>query len=182
MKVETTPLDGLLVIEPRVHRDERGFFAETWQSERYRAAGIEGHFVQDNHSRSQQGILRGLHFQLERPQGKLVCCASGRIFDVAVDVRKSSTTFGRWYGLELSDQNHKQLWVPPGFAHGFYVLSEVADVHYKCTEYYDRESERALLWSDTTLAIDWPLCEGVATILSEKDRVACTFADLECFP
>ena len=115
MKVENTPLEGLLVVQPAVHRDERGFFAETWQSERYEAAGIKGPFVQDNHSRSQRGILRGLHFQLERPQGKLVRCASGCIFDVAVDVRRSSATFGGWFGLELSDQNHRQLWVPPGF-------------------------------------------------------------------
>ncbi len=181
MKVHTTPIDGLLLIEPKVFGDERGFFCETWQAERYREAGVEGTFVQDNHSRSSQGVLRGLHYQIRQPQGKLVRVTHGEVFDVAVDMRRSSATFGQWYGVVLSGENHRQFWVPPGFAHGFYVMSESADFHYKCTDYYAPEHERCLLWNDEAVGIEWPLVDGSEPELSAKDRAGLPLESAEAF-
>lgn len=157
MKVTETPLPGVLIIEPRVFVDPRGFFKETFQLQRYREAGIMYDFLQDNHSRSQKGVLRGLHFQITKPQGKLVSCSCGAVFDVAVDVDPTSVTFGQYTGVELTENNHLQLWVPPGYAHGFCVLTEFADVQYKCTDYYDPSDEGGVIWNDHDLAIDWPI-------------------------
>ena|SRR5688572_201314 len=170
--VRPTALPEVLVVDPAVHGDERGFFLETWHEERYAALGIAAHFVQDNHSRSVQGTLRGLHYQLQHPQGKLVRVASGEVFDVAVDLRRSSPTFGRWTAEVLSAANHRQLWIPPGFGHGFYVLSEMADLLYKCTEYYRAGDDRALRWDDPDVAIAWPLLPGRAPLLSSRDAAA----------
>ena len=181
MKVLTTPIDGLLVIEPKVFGDERGFFTETWQASRYADAGISGEFVQDNHSRSSQGILRGLHYQIQNPQGKLVRVTSGEVFDVAVDLRRHSATFGQWYGVLLSGTNHRQFWVPPGFAHGFYVVSESADFLYKCTDYYAPEFERCLRWDDPSIGIEWPLVDGEPPKLSAKDSEGAFLGDAEVF-
>lgn len=170
MKVIETKLPGVLIIEPKVFGDVRGFFKETFHAGRYAEAGIPGEglrFVQDNHSRSGRGVLRGLHFQLEYPQGKLVSVSSGAVFDVAADVRPGSPTFGQWVGVELSAENHRQLWVPPGYAHGFCVLSESADFQYKCTDLYHPEDESGVVWNDPDLAIDWPVSEP---LVSEKDR------------
>lgn len=181
MKVLTTPIEGLLVIEPKVFGDERGFFMETWQHQRYQELGIVGEFVQDNHSRSRQGILRGLHYQITNPQGKLVRVTDGEVFDVAVDLRKASPTFGQWYGVILSGTNHRQFWVPPGFAHGFYVMSDSADFLYKCTDYYAPEYERSVLWNDPAVGIDWPLVGGEPPMLSDKDEIGVLLADAEVF-
>jgi len=167
MKVIETRLPGVLIIEPRIFGDSRGFFLETWNHERYRAVGFPNvAFVQDNHSRSQKGVLRGLHFQLNHPQGKLVQVATGIVFDVAVDVCPESPTYRQWVGTELSEENHRQLWIPPGYAHGFCVLSEMADFQYKCTEFYHPEDESGVLWNDPDIGIDWPLREP---LLSQKD-------------
>ena len=177
MKVTQTELPGVLIIEPTVHGDARGFFAETFQLDRYRElAGITLPFVQDNHSRSRRGVLRGLHMQKDRPQGKLVRVARGEVFDVAVDVNPASATFGRWVGTTLSDTNMRQLWIPPGYAHGFVVLSEVADFEYKCTEYYDPSAEIGVVWNDPDLKIAWPYATPT---LSEKDRRLPTLAELK---
>ncbi|MFT5032792.1 MAG: dTDP-4-dehydrorhamnose 3,5-epimerase [Bacteroidia bacterium] len=181
MKVQQTPIDGLLVIEPQVFGDERGFFIEIWQAARYKEAGIEGDFVQDNQSRSRRGILRGLHYQIQNPQGKLVRVTDGEVFDVAVDLRRSSPTFGQWYGVILSASNHRQFWVPPGFAHGFYVMSESADFNYKCTNYYSPEFERSLQWNDAAVGIDWPLVEGETPQLSQKDAAGLPLSEIEVF-
>lgn len=181
MKVQKTPIDGLLVIEPQVFGDERGFFIETWQAARYEEAGIEGDFVQDNHSRSRRGILRGLHYQIQNPQGKLVRVTDGEVFDVAVDLRRSSPTFGQWHGVILSASNHRQFWVPPGFAHGFYVLSESADFNYKCTNYYSPDYERSLQWDDATVGIEWPLVDGESPQLSQKDAAGLPLSEIEVF-
>jgi dTDP-4-dehydrorhamnose 3,5-epimerase len=181
MKVASTEISEVLVIEPTVYVDERGFFLETWHAARYASAGLAQSFVQDNHSRSVRGTLRGLHYQAYRPQGKLMQVAVGAIFDVAVDLRRSSATFGRWVGQELSEANHLQLWVPPGFAHGFYVLSERADVLYKCTEPYEAELDRALRWDDPELAIAWPL-DGAKPLLSRKDASAPGLREAAVFP
>ncbi len=178
VKVEETTLPGVLVFEPRVFGDSRGYFLETFQEERYAEHGV-GRMVQLNHSHSARGTLRGLHYQEPRPQGKLVWAASGAIFDVALDVRRGSPTFGEWMSVELSAENHRQIWVPAGFAHGFCVLSPEADVCYGCTDYYARECEQAILWNDPALAIDWPL-EG--TILSEKDAGAPLLANARVLP
>jgi len=164
--VETIP--GVLLIEPRVFGDERGFFVESFQHERYAEVGIDGPFVQDNHSRSARGVLRGLHYQLRHPQGKLVRCSRGSVFDVAVDIRRGSPTFGQWYGGVLDDVTHKQLWIPPGFAHGFCVLSEEADFEYKCTELYHPEDDYGVAWNDPAVGIEWPIDESCA-VLSAKD-------------
>ena len=169
MKVTPTAIPDVCIVEPKVWADGRGFFLEIWHSDRFAQAGIDHSFVQDNHSRSVRGTLRGLHYQIEQVQGKLVRVVTGRIFDVAVDLRHGSGTFGHWIGTELSEDNHRQLWVPPGFAHGFYVLSEQADVVYKCTAYYSAEHERTLRWDDPELAIEWPLIGGSPPLLSEKD-------------
>ncbi len=167
MRVIPSTLPGVLVIEPDVHEDGRGFFLETYHADRYREHGIVGPFVQDNHSRSVGGTLRGLHLQLRRPQGKLIRVIEGEIFDVAVDVRRDSPTFGRWVGVRLSAVNFKQCFVPPGFAHGFCVVSPVAQVEYKCTDPYDPASEIGIAWNDPAIGIAWPVPEP---ILSPRDR------------
>lgn len=167
MEVAATPLAGVMLIKPRVWGDRRGYFVETWQHERYAAAGIDAAFVQDNHSMSTYGILRGLHFQKTRPQGKLVSVSLGRVFDVAVDIRPGSPTFGQWYGVELTQDNQWQLWLPPGMAHGFAVTSQVAHFHYKCTDYYCPEDEGGIRWNDPDLAVAWPVAQP---LLSDKDR------------
>lgn len=181
MNIETTPLRDLLLIEPRVFGDERGFFFESWNRRTFKDAGIGVDFVQDNHSRSRQGILRGLHYQTEQTQGKLVRVVRGSVFDVAVDLRRSSPSFGRWYGIELSESNKRMLWVPPGFAHGFYVTSSEADFLYKCTELYHPASEVSLRWDDPAIGIDWPLVNGEAPQLSAKDAAGLTFDDAPKF-
>jgi len=179
MKIEETPLPGVLVIQPRAFGDARGFFFESFHAERYAAAGIRGPFVQDNVSRSTRGTLRGLHFQEPKSQGKLVFVTRGSVFDVAVDVRRGSAHFGKWFGHELSDENHTQLWVPAGFAHGFCVTSEIADFAYKCTEFYAPENERAIRWNDPDIKIDWPI-EGPT--LSPKDAAAPLLRDATLLP
>ncbi len=166
MNVVETALPGVLIIEPKAFGDHRGFFLETFQVERYREAGITLPFVQDNHSRSQRGVLRGLHFQKTRPQGKLVSVSRGAVYDVAVDIDPASATYGRFVGVELNDDNHRQMWVPPGYAHGFCVLSEVADFQYKCTDFYFPADEGGLLWNDPDVGIPWPITEPQ---LSAKD-------------
>lgn len=177
MKVIPTKLQDCLIIEPKVFGDERGFFLESFQAERYKQqAGIDLPFVQDNHSRSAHGVLRGLHFQKTKPQGKLVRVVRGEVFDVAVDIRPHSETFGKWEGVILSEQNHRQFWVPPGFAHGFLVLSEFADFEYKCTDYYDPSDEGSICWNDPQLSIEWPL--NIQPLLSAKDAAARPFGDL----
>lgn len=168
MECRTTSLPGLVVIEPRVFADARGFFLETFQAQRFREAGLPTDWVQDNLSRSQRGTLRGLHYQHQFPQGKLVYVTRGAVWDVAVDLRRSSTTFGHWHAEELSDTNHRQLYLPPGFAHGFCVLSESADFAYKCTAPYRPEDERTLLWNDPAIGIPWP--DVAPRILSDKDQ------------
>lgn len=177
MNVIPTRLQDCLIIEPKVFGDERGFFLESFQAERYRQlAGITQPFVQDNHSRSAKGVLRGLHFQKTKPQGKLVRVVRGEVFDVAVDIRPHSSTFGQWEGVVLSEQNHRQFWVPPGFAHGFLVLSDFADFEYKCTDFYDPTDEGAICWNDPQLAIAWPL--SAQPLLSGKDAAAPLFSEL----
>lgn len=177
MKVIQTKLKDCVIIEPKVFGDDRGFFMETFQLSRYRdAAGIELDFVQDNHSRSSRGVLRGLHFQKSKPQGKLVRVVKGEVFDVAVDIRKGSSTYGEWEGVILSEENKRQFWVPPGFAHGFVVLSDVADFEYKCTDYYDPSDEGSILWNDPDLAITWPISDP---ILSQKDISAPLLEDIQ---
>ena len=176
MKVIHSKLKGCVIIEPQVFGDERGFFLETFQAARYKQeAGIDLVFVQDNHSRSARGVLRGLHFQKTKPQGKLVRVVCGEVYDVAVDIRKGSATFGEWEGVILSEDNKKQFWVPPGFAHGFVVLSDTADFEYKCTDYYDPSDEGSILWSDPDLGIPWPIANPV---LSAKDQSAKRLVDL----
>lgn len=169
MKILTTALPGVLIIEPQVHGDARGFFQETYHAERYAAAGIALPFVQDNHSRSSAGVLRGLHYQLKHPQGKLVRVTQGAAYDVAVDIRKGSPTFGQWVGVTLSEDNFKQFYVPPGFAHGFLAMSERVDFLYMCTDYYHPEDERGVLWNDPEIGIEWPDL-GMEYRLSDKDR------------
>jgi len=156
MNIKPTPLEGLLLIEPRCFQDERGFFLETFQSARYREAGISEQFVQDNQSRSAKGVLRGLHFQVKHPQAQIVTVMRGRVFDVGVDLRPASSTFGQWFGVELSDTGLRQLYMAPGFAHGFCVLSDWADLHYKVSRFYDHADEGGLLWSDPDVGIQWP--------------------------
>ena len=159
MEIEQTRLEGVLVIRPRVFRDDRGFFLESFQAKRYAEAGIKDEFVQDNHSRSRRGVLRGLHFQVRRPQAQIVTVMRGRVFDVVVDLRTAASTFGRWLAVELSDEGPRQLYMAPGFAHGFCVLSELADLHYKVSQYYDPTDEGGVVWNDPDLAIDWPLAD-----------------------
>jgi dTDP-4-dehydrorhamnose 3,5-epimerase len=174
MKFTETELPGVVLVEPTVHRDARGFFLETYQAAKYRQGGIEATFVQDNHSRSVEGTLRGLHAQLAHPQGKLVRAVEGEIFDVAVDVRRGSPTFARWVGARLSADNFHQLWVPPGFAHGFCVIRGPAQVEYKCTALYDAGDELVVAWDDPQIGIDWPLAGD--PILSTRDRTAARLA------
>ena len=176
MKIKQTKLDGVLHIEPKIFGDAGGFFLETYNKKRYMEAGFpDVDFVQDNHSRSSKGVLRGLHYQINNPQGKLVQVATGVVFDVAVDIRVGSPTFGQWYGCVLSEENHHQLWIPPKFAHGFCVLSDTADFIYKCTDYYNPQDEGGLLWNDPALGIDWQLD---APLLSDKDKVYPCLADI----
>jgi len=179
MEVRKTALPGVLVIEPRVFEDDRGFFLETYQAERYAGLGIDCRFVQDNWSRSQRGTLRGLHYQVGRPQAKLVQVCRGSVFDVAVDLRRNSPHFGLWIGVYLDETNRCQLFIPAGFAHGFYVLSDTADFLYKCSEVYDPEAERTLLWNDPQVGVEWPL-EGEPA-LSDKDRRGTSLEQAECF-
>ena len=169
MKISKTAIAGPLIIEPQVFGDERGFFMETWNAEAFARTGLDLTFVQDNHSRSQRGVLRGLHFQNPGPQGKLVRVTSGAVFDVAVDLRRSSPTFGQWVGIELSAENRRMFWIPEGFAHGFLTLADNTDFLYKCTAPYAPQSEHTLAWDDPALGIGWPL-DGLAPIISEKDR------------
>ncbi|MUT72087.1 MULTISPECIES: dTDP-4-dehydrorhamnose 3,5-epimerase [Stutzerimonas stutzeri group] len=181
MKVVETSIPDVLIIEPKVFGDERGFFYESFNAAAFEAAtGLKRQFVQDNHSKSQRGVLRGLHYQIQQPQGKLVRVVAGEVFDVAVDLRKSSPSFGRWFGTHLSAQNQRQLWIPEGFAHGFVVLSESAEFLYKTTDYYAPEHERSLLWNDPTLGIQWPIDE--APQLSAKDQAGKLLRDAELFP
>ncbi len=181
MKVVETSIPDVLIIEPKVFGDERGFFYESFNAAAFEAAtGLKRQFVQDNHSKSQRGVLRGLHYQIQQPQGKLVRVVAGEVFDVAVDLRKSSPSFGRWFGTHLSAQNQRQLWIPEGFAHGFVVLSESAEFLYKTTEYYAPEHERSLLWNDPELGIQWPFDE--APQLSAKDQAGKLLRDAELFP
>lgn len=169
MNIVSTPLKDAKIIEPRVFGDARGFFMETWNRAAFQEAGLPTDFVQDNHSRSVQHTLRGLHYQIEHPQGKLVRVVRGQVLDVAVDLRKSSPTFGQWFAVELSEENQRMFWVPPGFAHGFYVQSRSADFVYKCTDIYAPEHERCLRYDDSTLNIDWQIPDGVHPIVSDKD-------------
>jgi dTDP-4-dehydrorhamnose 3,5-epimerase len=182
MKVQPTVIPDVLVVEPVVFKDDRGFFFETYQASRYADAGIPPCTVQDNHSGSRQGVLRGLHYQIGKPQGKLVRVVAGEIYDVAVDLRKSSPTFGKWVGVRLSSENRKQLWVPPGFAHGFYVLSEYAEVLYKVNELYAPECERTLLWNDPAVGVTWPLVRGTPPLLSPKDLRGQSLELAETYP
>ncbi len=182
MKVISTSIPDVLIIEPKVFGDSRGFFFESFNQKNFsRETGLDVEFVQDNHSRSAKGVLRGLHYQIRQPQGKLVRVVRGAVFDVSVDIRKSSPTFGRWIGVELSEDNYRQLWVPPGFAHGFYVLSESADFLYKTTDYYIPDFERSLLWNDPGIGISWPIEAGTQLIISAKDTNAARLADAEMF-
>ncbi|MDP2416907.1 MAG: dTDP-4-dehydrorhamnose 3,5-epimerase [Hydrogenophaga sp.] len=180
MKATPTAIPDVMVIEPKVFGDARGFFFESFNQQAFNnATSLSVNFVQDNHSRSAKGVLRGLHYQLQQPQGKLVRVVRGAVFDVAVDIRKSSPTFGQWVGVELSEDNHKQLWVPPGFAHGFLVLSESADFLYKTTDYYAPAHERCIAWNDEAIGIEWPA--GIAPQLSAKDQAGLNLAQAEVF-
>ena len=181
MKFISTPLHGVILIEPQVFGDSRGFFQETWQVEKFAAAGIDAKFVQDNHSRSSRWTLRGLHFQMPHAQGKLVRVTSGSVFDVMVDMRRSSPSFGAWWGTELSDDNHRMLWVPEGLAHGILVTSENADFLYKCTALYNPSDERTLMWNDPKVGVNWPLPAEVTPNLSPKDILGQPFDGLETF-
>lgn len=180
MKVEPSILPEVLLITPKVYGDERGFFFESWNERSFAQAGIQGRFVQDNHSRSARGVLRGLHYQIRQAQGKLLRLAAGEIFDVALDVRRSSPSFGRWVSFRLSAQSRQMIWIPPGFAHGFLVLSDSAEVLYKATDYYAPTEERTIAWDDPDLAIDWPLER--APLLSGKDAQGTRFRDAEVYP
>jgi len=177
MEIIATDLPGVLRLRPRIFSDDRGWFTETWNEARFRENGLPSGFVQDNQSRSRKNVLRGLHYQLQHPQGKLVRAVAGRIFDVAVDIRRSSAHFGRWVGVELSAETPEMLWIPPGFAHGFLVLSESADVLYKTTDFYSATSERTILWDDPSLGIAWPLT--AEPVVSAKDAAGAAFAEAE---
>ncbi|MBC7683398.1 MAG: dTDP-4-dehydrorhamnose 3,5-epimerase [Ferruginibacter sp.] len=180
MKATPTRIPDVLILEPKVFGDARGFFFESFNQHAFaQATGLEVTFVQDNHSRSAQGVLRGLHYQIQNPQGKLVRCVRGAVFDVAVDIRRASTTFGQWVGVELSEDNQRQMWVPPGFAHGFVVLTASADFLYKTTDYYAPASERCIAWNDPAIGIDWPA--GITPQLSAKDAVGRLLAEAEVF-
>jgi len=184
MNAQSTAIEGVFVLEPKVFGDARGFFMESYNRRAFReATGLDIDFAQDNHSRSRKGVLRGLHYQIQQPQGKLVRVTSGAVFDVAVDIRRGSPTFGLWVGVELSADNHRQLWVPPGMAHGFVVLSESADFLYKTTDYYAPQFERSIAWNDPTIGIDWPLAAHGITepLLSDKDRAGLPLAQAEVF-
>ena len=180
--VTPTALPEVLMLQPQVHGDARGFFLESFNQRDFEnATGVPTHFVQDNHSLSRRGVLRGLHYQLQRPQGRLVRVVAGRVFDVAVDLRRSSANFGKWTGAVISADKHQQIWIPPGFAHGFLVLSETAEFLYKTTDYYAPECERSLLWNDPSLAIEWPLAHGQTPVLAAKDAAALPLAQADCY-
>lgn len=180
MTLDETGIVGAFVVRPNVFGDERGFFLETWNREKFRAIGIDANFVQDNHSRSGRGVLRGLHYQAgSHAQGKLVWATRGVVYDVIVDLREHSPSFGRWYGHLLDDNSHDRLWVPPGCAHGFYVLSDIADFQYKCTAPYAPSAERILKWDDADLAIDWPIPAGEPPTVSTRDQAGTPFAECE---
>ena len=182
MNVIPTKMDGAFILEPKVFGDARGFFMESYNRRDFAAAtGLDVDFVQDNHSRSRRGVLRGLHYQIKQPQGKLVRVVRGAVFDVAVDIRRSSPTFGRWTGTELSEDNQRQFWIPPGFAHGFLVLTESADFLYKATDWYAPEHERGIAWNDPAIGIEWPLGAIGQPLLSDKDRAAPALAQAEVF-
>ncbi len=181
MNFIATDIPDVILIEPRVFGDERGFFMETYQQEKFAAAGIDHHFVQDNHSRSVRGTLRGLHYQIKHTQGKLVRFVSGEVFDVAVDLRRSSPTFGKWVGYVLSAENKRMLWVPPGFGHGFYTLSDWAEVVYKATDFYSQADERSIIWNDPDIGIKWPEQVNETLIISEKDAQGSTLKQAEVF-
>jgi dTDP-4-dehydrorhamnose 3,5-epimerase len=181
LEVVATSIPDVKIVRPPVFGDARGSFLETWNEKLFEAAGLGADFVQDNHSHSKAGVLRGLHYQIRQPQGKLVRVVTGAVFDVAVDLRRSSDSFGQWVGMTLSDENHEMLWIPEGFAHAFLVLSESADFVYKCTDYYAPRHERTIRWDDPDLAIDWPLASN-APILSSKDQAGAAFRDAEVFP
>lgn len=181
MKFISTEIPEVILIEPTIFGDDRGYFLEIRQMKKFSTAGINLAFVQDNLSHSKRGVLRGLHYQVEQPQGKLVRVVSGEIFDVAIDIRRNSPTFGKWVSAILSSKNYHQLWVPPGFAHGFYVLSEFADVIYCCTDFYSPQNERTIIWNDPELAIDWPLNENQLPSLSAKDAQGLFIKDSQCY-
>lgn len=181
MELIETAVEGVLIVEPRVHGDARGFFLESWNARTFAKLGLDLDFVQDNHSRSQRGVLRGMHYQQPNTQGKLVRVTSGAVFDAVVDMRASSPTFGKWVGVELSAANHRMLWVPPGMAHGFLCLQDDTDFQYKCTDYYDPASEHCLLWDDPQVGIEWPL-DGIEPQLSAKDREGRPLAEAVTFP
>ena len=181
MEFIKTQVPDVIIVKPKVFSDERGFFMESFQKMKFKEAGIAYDFVQDNHSSSKQGTLRGLHYQITHTQGKLVRAVVGEIFDVAVDLRKSSPTFGKWVGVFLSDENKEQLWVPPGFGHGFYALTIQADVLYKATDYFDPEGERCIRWDDPDIDINWPLLDESTPIISKKDLAGSSFRDAELF-
>jgi len=182
VKFHETPISGVILIEPQVFGDTRGFFMETWQEPKFSSVGISASFVQDNQSRSTQWTLRGMHMQVEHTQGKLVRVTTGSVFDAVVDLRRGSPSFGRWWGAELSGDNHHMLWVPPGLAHGILVTSETADFLYKCTDVYSPAHERTLAWDDATVGIQWPIPAGVAPKLSAKDLAGKSFEGIEKFP
>jgi dTDP-4-dehydrorhamnose 3,5-epimerase len=182
MQFRTTSIPDVLIVEPNLFSDERGFILETFQAQHYAAAGIPGPFVQDNHSGSRSGTLRGLHYQIQQAQGKLIRVVAGEVFDVAVDLRRSSPAFGQWEGIRLSAENKLQLWVPPGFAHGFYVLSDWAEVLYKATDYYAPQWERTLLWNDPDLDIAWPVADDTPLIISPKDARGKPLREAEIYP
>jgi dTDP-4-dehydrorhamnose 3,5-epimerase len=181
MQIIDTALSDVKILEPAVFGDERGFFLESWNEKVFAEHGLATHFVQDNHSRSQQHVLRGLHYQIKNPQGKLVRVTQGEVFDVTVDMRKSSPQFGQWFGVSLSDANQRQLWVPPGYAHGFYVVSQSADFQYKCTDYYAPEFERSLLWCDGSIGVEWPIPQGHEPIIAAKDLKGVALVDCDCY-
>ena len=181
MKFEPTELAEVIRVVPTIHRDARGYFVETWQSRKFAEGGIEADFVQENCSFSSKGTLRGIHYQVVRPQGRLVRVVEGAVFDVAVDLRRSSPTFGHWTGEVLSAENRNQLWVPAGFGHGFLVLSETAGFEYSCTDYYSPEHERQIRWNDPDIGIDWPIAKDEAPLLSDKDEAAPLFRDAETY-
>jgi len=181
MKYAQLNIPGVVLMKPAVFGDDRGYFMETWREDQFRKQVADVSFVQDNHSRSCRGTLRGLHYQIQNPQGKLVRVIAGEVFDVAVDLRRSSASFGRWAGIRLSAENRKILWVPPGFGHGFYVLSDTAEFVYRCTDYWAPEHERCILWDDPDIGIDWPLLPGGMPLLSEKDAQGIPFKNAEVF-
>lgn len=182
MEFVPTHIPDVILIKPKVFGDARGYFLETWHQSRFAAAGIPSNFVQDNHSHSAQWILRGMHYQVQQTQGKLIRVTRGAVFDVAVDLRRSSPTFGQWIGTELNDVNHHQLWVPAGFAHGFLTLSEKVDFVYKCTDFYAPQHERTLRWNDPHVGIDWPLPQGITPTLASRDAGALGIREIEALP